>query len=94
MNDHNGLLLDDSTTVLRRLRIQGPEGEVHDHEGARATVPADVLRSRWDTPRGTRVRARVIRALRGFTQDTANKEPKWRKKGTELATGYRPATRS
>jgi hydrogenase small subunit len=35
---------------------------------------------------------RVIRGLRGFTNDTANKEPKWRHRGHELTTGYRPRT--
>ena len=30
----------------------------------------------------------------GYTQNTANKEPKWRSKGTELTTGYHPATRA
>jgi hydrogenase small subunit len=30
----------------------------------------------------------VIRSLRGFTARTADKEPKWRSKGTELRTGY------
>jgi hydrogenase small subunit len=35
---------------------------------------------------------RMIRALRGFTNTTANKEPKWRHPGTELTTGYQPET--
>ena len=30
----------------------------------------------------------VIRSLRGFTARTADKEPKWRVKGSELRTGY------
>ena len=30
----------------------------------------------------------VIRSLRGFTQRTADKEPRWRVKGSELRTGY------
>ena len=30
----------------------------------------------------------VIRTLRGFTARTADKEPKWRAKGSELLTGY------
>jgi hypothetical protein len=30
----------------------------------------------------------VIRSLRGFTAKTADKEPKWRVKGSELRTGY------
>jgi len=33
----------------------------------------------------------AIRALRHFTNDTANKETKWRHKGTKLTTGYQPA---
>jgi hydrogenase small subunit len=34
----------------------------------------------------------VIRALRRFTQSTANRETKWRRKGPALATGYEPRT--
>jgi len=30
----------------------------------------------------------VIRTLRGFTAKTADEEPKWRKKGNDLLTGY------
>ena len=33
---------------------------------------------------------RMIRKLRAITNTTVNKEPKWRHKGTELTTGYRP----
>jgi len=33
----------------------------------------------------------VIRTLRGFTAKTLDKEPKWRHKGRELTTGYRPS---
>ncbi len=33
---------------------------------------------------------RVIRTLRGITNSTVNKEPKWRHTGTELTTGYDP----
>ena len=50
-----------------------------------------------DEPPGARVSSttisvygRVIRKLRGFTQATANKEPKWRHKRPELTTGYEP----
>ena len=32
----------------------------------------------------------IIRTLRGFTNRTVNKEPKWRHAGTQLATGYQP----
>jgi hydrogenase small subunit len=32
----------------------------------------------------------VIRALRGITSRTVNKETKWRHKGRQLETGYRP----
>jgi len=32
----------------------------------------------------------MIRKLRSFTQNTANKEPKWRHKGDKLVTGYKP----
>jgi hydrogenase small subunit len=48
-----------------------------------------------DEPPGARVSSTasgmygtVIRTLRGFTARTADKEPKWRVKGTELLTGY------
>jgi len=34
----------------------------------------------------------MIRALRGITHHTANKEPKWRHPGPRLTTGYRPRT--
>lgn len=33
---------------------------------------------------------RTIRALRGITNTTVNKEPKWRHPGSHLTTGYRP----
>jgi hydrogenase small subunit len=32
---------------------------------------------------------RTVRALRSFTNATVDKEPKWRHKGTELASGYK-----
>ncbi len=35
---------------------------------------------------------RMIRALRGMTNHTVNKEPKWRHPGRELTTGYRPTS--
>jgi hydrogenase small subunit len=38
------------------------------------------------------VYGRAIRALRSFTNDTVNKEPKWRHPRAELTTGYRPST--
>ncbi|MGH9406969.1 MAG: hydrogenase expression protein HypE [Terriglobia bacterium] len=34
----------------------------------------------------------MIRAMRGITNSGANREPKWRHKGTELTTGYEPDT--
>jgi hydrogenase small subunit len=34
----------------------------------------------------------AIRALRALTNNTANKEPKWRHKGARLTTGYQPST--
>jgi hypothetical protein len=37
------------------------------------------------------VYGRVIRGLRGLTNSTVNKEPKWRKPGRELTTGYHGA---
>jgi hydrogenase small subunit len=33
---------------------------------------------------------RMIRSLRGITNNTVNKEPKWRHSRSELTTGYRP----
>jgi hydrogenase small subunit len=52
-----------------------------------------------DEPPGARVSSstisiygRVVRTLRKFTQDTANKEPKWRHKRPELTTGYQPTS--
>jgi hydrogenase small subunit len=35
---------------------------------------------------------RTIRALRGITNQTVNKEPKWRHNRPELTTGYKPTT--
>ena len=35
---------------------------------------------------------RVIRELRAMTNNTVNKEPKWRHRGRELTTGYHPTT--
>ncbi len=35
---------------------------------------------------------RVIRNLRALTNDTVNKEPKWRHRGRELTTGHHPTT--
>ena len=34
---------------------------------------------------------KVIRMLRGITNNTVNKEPKWRHRGASLTTGYRPS---
>jgi hydrogenase small subunit len=52
-----------------------------------------------DEPPGARVSTTVIstyggiiRTLRGFTEHTVDQEPKWRRKGTELTTGYQPRT--
>ena len=36
----------------------------------------------------------VIRKLRGITNRTVNKEPKWRHNGAELTTGYEPRYRA
>jgi hydrogenase small subunit len=48
-----------------------------------------------DEPPGARVSSvasgmygGVIRALRGITARTVDKEPKWRHRGKELTTGY------
>ncbi len=35
---------------------------------------------------------KMIRSLRGLTNDTVNKEPKWRHRGPRLTTGYHPTT--
>ena len=35
---------------------------------------------------------RMMRALRSITNNTANKEPKWRHPGPKLTTGYQPTT--
>jgi Ni,Fe-hydrogenase I small subunit len=35
---------------------------------------------------------RVIRNLRAITNNTVNKEPKWRHRGRQLTTGYHPTT--
>jgi hydrogenase small subunit len=50
-----------------------------------------------DEPPGARVSSglinaygRTVRTLRGLTQATVNKEPKWRHAGPELTTGYHP----
>ncbi len=50
-----------------------------------------------DEPPGARISSgvigvygRAIRALRSITNDTVNKEPKWRHRGKQLTTGYHP----
>jgi hydrogenase small subunit len=52
-----------------------------------------------DEPPGARastaassILGRVIRGLRGWTNNSANKEPKWRHARPELTTGYHPTT--
>jgi hydrogenase small subunit len=52
-----------------------------------------------DEPPGAKVSAagigmygKAIRTLRSFTNETVNKEPKWRHSRAELTTGYRPGT--
>ena len=49
-----------------------------------------------DEPPGARLSSnavqvwgKALRGLRGLTQDTLNKEPKWRHPRAELTTGYR-----
>jgi hydrogenase small subunit len=34
----------------------------------------------------------LIRSLRTLTNETVNKEPKWRRRGRDLTTGYRPTS--
>jgi len=50
-----------------------------------------------DEPPGAKVSTRVanvlgsaVRTLRGFTEHTLDEEPKWRRRGSQLTTGYRP----
>jgi hydrogenase small subunit len=52
-----------------------------------------------DEPPGARISSAVsgvyggmIRSLRSITNDTVNKEPKWRHTGRKLTTGYQPRT--
>jgi hydrogenase small subunit len=47
--------------------------------------PGGVLSSTVSTAYGG-----MMRRLRGITNNTVNKEPKWRSKGSELTTGYNP----
>jgi hydrogenase small subunit len=49
-----------------------------------------------DEPPGSKVSAgisgvygKLVRNLRGITERTLDKEPKWRHRGEELTTGYR-----
>jgi len=53
-----------------------------------------------DEPPGAKLSTNVVqlwggplRRLRSITNETVNKEPKWRQKGRELTTGYRPTWR-
>jgi hydrogenase small subunit len=39
---------------------------------------------------GAEIYGTVIRTLRSFTNMTANKEPRWRRRGKKLDTGYEP----
>jgi hydrogenase small subunit len=48
-----------------------------------------------DEPPGSRVSTgingvfgKLVRGLRGITERTVDKEPKWRHRGKELSTGY------
>lgn len=43
--------------------------------------------------KGSKVYGSVIRTLRKITEHTLDKEPKWRRKGTKLHTGYQPTWR-
>jgi hydrogenase small subunit len=50
-----------------------------------------------DEPPGAKVSTGIsnvlgsaIRTLRGFTEHTMDEEPKWRRRGSQLSTGYRP----
>jgi hydrogenase small subunit len=50
-----------------------------------------------DEPPGSKVSTRMsgllgtaIRTLRGFTEHTLDQEPRWRRRGRELTTGYQP----
>jgi hydrogenase small subunit len=41
----------------------------------------------------TMIYGKIVRALRGITYHTADKEPKWRRRGSTLGTGYDPPWR-
>jgi hydrogenase small subunit len=50
-----------------------------------------------DEPPGAKISTRAsgllgsaIRALRSFTESTLDQEPKWRRRGDKLTTGYEP----
>jgi len=52
-----------------------------------------------DAPPGSKVSGvgiaaygKTIRILRSITNSTVNKEPKWRRPGKNLGTGYQPTT--
>ena len=64
---------------LHDARLPGQVHAVHGRAARRAGVD----------DRAARLYGTVIRTLRGFTARTADEEPKWRKKGDELLTGYK-----
>ena len=85
-----------------QTRLDGGNGRLSEcgrnlHRVYDARLPGQI-HAVYDEPPGARVSAgvvglygRAIVALRGLTNSTLNKEPKWRHPGTELTTGYRPS---
>ena len=76
-----------------------PQRRRHLHRLHHARLPRQVhavhgraARRRSSRPTLIGMYGRVIRGLRGITNDTVNKEPKWRHRGPELTTGYHPTT--
>src|SRR5947209_6892226 len=65
MSDERALLPDDAATSLAdELSIQGEAVDPIDTTRRAGAVHADILKIRWDTPRGRRVRSEVIRSIR------------------------------
>ncbi len=68
---------------LHRLHHARVPRQIHTFHGRAA-------RRKTFLGRRLHVCGRAIRALRSFTNETVNKEPKWRHPRAELTTGYRP----
>ena len=81
----------------RHRRLPQRRRHLHRLHDARLPRQVHAVHGRAARAHGSRRRpiglyGRVIRTLREFTNDTANKEPKWRHRRPELTTGYRPTT--